>query len=156
VNHFVESGNNPICMLIIDYDYRRHTIPNFPKVTEIDVYGRRTTSPCFNHPDYRAHLSGKIESLLGGYASLVDGIAWGCERMGPFQNMIGGGWSTTGISCFCEHCGAKALARGVSVERAQQGYRQLDQLFRAAAKDQRPSTAISSPFGAFCWSTPKS
>jgi len=114
------------------------SIPNFPKVTEIDVYGRRTTSPCFNHPDYRAHLSGKIESLLSGYASLVDGIAWGCERMGPFQNMIGGGWSTSGISCFCEHCRAKAQARGVSVQRAQQGYRQLDSLFRAAAKDQRP------------------
>ena len=113
-------------------------MPNFPKVTEIDVYGRRTTSPCFNHPDYRAHLSGKIESLLSGYPSEVDGIAWGCERMGPLQNMIGGTWSTAGISCFCEHCRAKARERGVSVERAQQGYRELDQLFRAAAQDQRP------------------
>jgi hypothetical protein len=114
------------------------SIPNFPKVTEIDVYGRRTTSPCFNHPEYRAHLGGKIESLLSGYASLVDGIAWGCERMGPFQNMIGGTWSTTGISCFCEHCRAKARERSISVERAQEGYRQLDKLFRAAAQDQRP------------------
>src|SRR5713226_249607 len=73
-------------------------IPNLSKVTEIDIYGRRTTSPCFNHPDYRAHLSGKIESYLGGYPREVDGIAWGCER--PFQNAIGGGWTTAGISCF--------------------------------------------------------
>jgi len=114
------------------------SIDNFSKVTEIDVYGRRTTSPCFNHPDYRAHLGGKIESLLNGYASQVDGIAWGCERMGPLQNMIGGTWSTAGISCFCEHCRAKARDRGVSVERAQAGYRSLDQLFHAAARDQRP------------------
>ena len=67
-------------------------IPNFSKVTVIDVYadvyGRRTTSPCFNYPDYWAHLTGKIESLLNGYPREIDGIAWGCERMGPFRNAI--------------------------------------------------------------------
>jgi hypothetical protein len=115
------------------------SIPGFAQVTEIDVYGRRTTSPCFNHPDYRAHLHGKIESQLSGYPDLVDGIAWGCERMGPLQNAIGGGWTTTGLSCFCEHCRAKAREREVSVTRAQQGYRRLDDLFRAAARDQRPA-----------------
>jgi hypothetical protein len=68
----------------------------------------------------------------------VDGIAWGCERMGPLQNMIGGTWSTAGISCFCEHCRALARERGISADRAQQGYRRLDQLFRAASRDERP------------------
>src|SRR5215471_734749 len=131
-------------MDFIAWDYNNavpimnRSIDNFSKITEIDVYGRRTTSPCFNHPDYRAHLGGKIESLLNGYASQVDGIAWGCERMGPLQNMIGGTWSTAGISCFCEHCRAKARDRGISVERAQAGYRSLDQLFHAASRDQRP------------------
>jgi hypothetical protein len=115
------------------------TIPNLVEVAEIDVYGRRTTSPCFNHPEYRAFLTGKIESLLSGYPSEVDGVAWGCERMGPLQNMIGGGWSTKGISCFCRYCETKARERGVSVERAKTGYRLLDQLFSAAAKDQRPA-----------------
>jgi hypothetical protein len=114
------------------------SIPGIPQVAEIDVYGRRTTSPCFNHPDYRAFLSGKIESLLNGYASELDGIAWGCERMGPIQNMIGGGWTTKGICCFCQYCRAKARDREISVERAKTGYRQLDQLFGAAAQDQRP------------------
>jgi hypothetical protein len=114
------------------------SIPNFSRVTEIDVYGRRTTSPCFNHPDYRAHLGGKIESLLNGYPSEIDGIAWGCERMGPLQNMIGGTWATAGISCFCEFCQAKARTRGIAVDRAQAGYRQLDQLFHAATQDRRP------------------
>ena len=115
------------------------SFPNLSKVAEIDVYGRRTNSPCFNHPDYRAHLIGKIESLLSGYPDLVDGIAWGCERMGPLQNMIGGTWSTRGISCFCEHCRAKARNRGVSAERAQQGYRRADELFRAASQNHRPA-----------------
>ena len=114
------------------------SLPNLSKVAEVDVYGRRTICPCFNHPDYRAHLAGKIESLLSGYPDLIDGIAWGCERMGPLQNMIGGTWATRGISCFCEFCRAKARNRGIPVERAQRGYRTLDELFQAAGRDQRP------------------
>jgi len=114
-------------------------LPGATKVTEVDIHGRRTISPCFNHPDYRAHLIGKIESYLSGYSGQVDGIAWGCERMGPFQNAIGGGWSTEGISCFCHFCLAKARERGISAERAQAGYLALDQLFRAASQDQRPT-----------------
>lgn len=131
MDFFAWDYNNAVPMM-------NRNIPNFSKVTEIDVYGRRTTSPCFNHPDYRAHLQGKIESLLNGYPSEVDGIAWGCERMGPFQNAIGGTWSTVGISCFCEHCRAKARQQEISAVRAQTGYRKLDELFRAASQDQRP------------------
>jgi hypothetical protein len=113
-------------------------IPGFTEVAEIDVYGRRTTSACFNNPDYRAHLTGKIESYLSQYSSEVNGVMWGCERMGPIDNMIGGGWATTGISCFCSFCVAKGTARGISVDRAKLGYIKLDQLFRAAAQHQRP------------------
>ncbi len=131
MDFFAWDYNNAVPMM-------NRNIPNFAKVTEIDVYGRRTASPCFNHPDYHAHLAGKIESLLNGYPNEVDGIAWGCERMGPLQNAIGGGWSTAGISCFCEHCRAKARDLGVSADRARRGYRLLDQLFQAAARDQRP------------------
>lgn len=114
-------------------------IPGFTEVAEVDVYGRRTTSACFNNPDYQGHLTGKIESYLSQYASEVDGVMWGCERMGPIDNMIGGGWATTGISCFCQFCKAKARARGISVDRAQLGYIQLDKLFNSAARRQRPS-----------------
>lgn len=115
------------------------SIPGFTEVAEVDVYGRRTTSACFNHPDYRAHLTGKIECYLSQYGSEVDGIMWGCERMGPIDNMIGGGWATTGICCFCDFCTAKGRARGISVERTKLGYMQLDNLFQAAAKHERPA-----------------
>jgi hypothetical protein len=114
-------------------------IPGLIEVAEIDVYGRRTTSACFNHPDFRAHLTGKIESYLSQYPSEVDGIIWGCERMGPIDNLIGGGWATNGICCFCSFCSAKARDRGISVPRAKEGYIKLDQLFRAAGQKQRPS-----------------
>lgn len=113
------------------------SIPNFTEVAEIDTYGRRTTSPCFNHPDYRAHLTGKVESVLAGYSSLVDGFAWGCERMGPLGNLVGGGWATRGLCCFCRFCQAKGRDRGISAERARIGYQKLDKLFSAA--ESRPA-----------------
>jgi hypothetical protein len=114
-------------------------IPGFTEVAEIDVYGKRTDSACWNHPNYRAQLTGRIESYLSGYPSEVDGIIWGCERMGPLDNMIGGGWATTGISCFCGYCRAKARERDISVERAQRGFIKLDELFQAAGREQRPA-----------------
>jgi hypothetical protein len=114
-------------------------IPGFTEVSEIDVYGRRTDSACWNHPNYRAQLTGRIESYLSGYPDQVAGIIWGCERMGPLDNMIGGGWATTGISCFCPYCQAKARERDISVERARSGFIKLDGLFHAATKEQRPS-----------------
>jgi hypothetical protein len=114
-------------------------IPGFTEVAEIDVYGRRTDSACWNHPNYRALLTGRIESYLLQYPDQVAGIIWGCERMGPLDNMIGGGWATTGISCFCPYCRAKARDRDISVERARQGFIKLDQLFQAAGKEERPA-----------------
>lgn len=111
------------------------TIPNYAEVSEVDVYGRRTYRPCFNNPDYQAFLSGKVESLLLGYPDLVDGIAWGSERVGPFENLIGGVALPT---CFCRFCQAKARAQDISVARAQAGYRELVELYQAAARNQRP------------------
>jgi hypothetical protein len=108
-----------------------HTAPSYAALGEIDLNGRPTTNPCFNHPDYRAYLSGKIESLLIGYPELVDGIAWGCERMGPLDSILGGGASAT---CFCQFCQAKARDLGISVVRAQAGYRELIQLFHSTGE----------------------
>ncbi len=114
-------------------------IPNLVDVAEVDIYGRRTTSPCFNHPAYRSFLTGKVESVLEGYEDLVDGFAWGCERMGPLDNLIGGGWSTLGLCCFCRYCVAKGCDRGVSADRARIGYRKLDELFNASTGDKAPA-----------------
>lgn len=108
------------------------TIPNYVEVSEIDLNGRRTASPCFNHPDYRAFLSGKVQSLLLGYPDLVDGVAWGSERTGPFENLVG---RMVPATCFCQFCCAKAAETGVSATRAKEGYSELDRLFRAAAAD---------------------
>jgi hypothetical protein len=113
-------------------------IKNYTRALEVDVYGRRSNTPCFNNDDYRGHLFGKIEDYLKTFPDLA-GIAWGCERMGPLMNMIGREWTTPFITCFCSDCQRKARERGISVDRAQRGYRELARLFQAAAQDQRPS-----------------
>lgn len=105
-----------------------HTAPNYAELGEVDLNGRSTVNPCFNNPDYRAFLSGKIESLLIGYPELVDGIAWGCERMGPLDSILQGGGDAT---CFCPFCQAKARGLGISVDRARTGFRELIQVFRS-------------------------
>jgi hypothetical protein len=104
------------------------TAPNYATLGEIDLNGKTTTNPCFNNPDYRAFLRAKIESLLIGYPDLVDGIAWGCERMGSLDSILQGGGSAT---CFCQFCQARARDLGISVERARTGFRELIQLFRS-------------------------
>jgi hypothetical protein len=114
-------------------------IPGFAEVAEIDVYGKRTDGACWNHPDYRALLIGRIESYLSGYPDLVAGIIWGCERMGPLDNLIGGGWATNGICCFCPYCLDKARDRDISIERAREGFIKLDRLFQAAGDGKRPA-----------------
>jgi hypothetical protein len=111
----------------------------YAKVAEIDVYGKPTTSACFNHPEYRAHLIGKVRATLEPHADLVAGFMWGCERMGPLDNLIGGIFATSGISCFCSFCTAKGKARGIAVDRAKAGYVKLDHYFQITAKHERPA-----------------
>ena len=131
-----------IDVVVWDYNNAYPTMPlrmrNYSRVLEIDVHGRSAHSACFNNEDYRNHLFGKIEDYLKTYPEIA-GIAWGCERMGPLMNMIGGGWTTPFITCFCPRCCRKARERGISAERAQAGYIALEKLFEAARKDQRPA-----------------
>jgi len=111
-------------------------LPNFALVSEIDPWGRRTGTPCFNHPAYRNwHLS-LVEDYLKSYD--IAGIAWASERQGPLGNLMGGGWNTRGIGCFCEHCRRLALERGINVERAKEAYRELSAYFESARKAERP------------------
>ncbi len=56
------------------YDTMPARMPNYSKVLEVDVYGRRSVSACFNNRDYRNHLFAKIEDYLKTYPE-IDGIA---------------------------------------------------------------------------------
>lgn len=97
--------------------------PGFPKVLEVDVWGRPTTRPCFNNPDYRGwHLS-IVEDYLKSYD--LDGIAWCSERPGPLNLVIEGPVAAGAVSCFCGHCRVLAAERGVDAGRAVEGFGKL-------------------------------
>ena len=110
-------------------------VPNFPKVLEIDVYGRRSSTPCFNHPDYKYWWLSIIEDYVKSYP--LDGIAWCSERQGPLGSMIGG-QGAAGMTCFCEHCRALGRERGLNAERAKQGFIALADYLAAARRGERP------------------
>ena len=140
MDYFALDFNNPFPVMM-------KTIPGYSEVSEVDIDGMRTTTPCYNHPSYRAFLQGKIEVYLKQYAEYVDGIMWSAENMGPFDNMIGGDWAMIGVSCFCHYCTQKGRDRSISTERAKEGYRRLQFLFRPGPKvGQRPPDGYFATF----------
>lgn len=113
------------------------TIPNYATVLEQDPRGIKGNRPCFNHPDYRNWHLGLIEDYVKTYD--VDGIAWCSERQGPMGNMFGGPWSSGEVTCFCEHCRAKAKEKGIHIDRARRGYLELKDFVAKARRNVRPT-----------------
>lgn len=98
-------------------------IPNMPKTMEVDVWGRPSSRPCFNHPDYRNWHLGIVEDYVKSYE--IDGLAWCSERPGPLNAVVAGPMTAAGLTCFCEHCRRRARDLGVDSERAIAGFRAL-------------------------------
>lgn len=102
-------------------------IPHWPQVLTIDIYGRPNHLPCFNNPLYRAWWSATVEDLFKSYP--LDGFKYGAERSGPLVNVLSGAYHGGEVpTCFCEHCQARARAKGIHVERARQGFQELYEL----------------------------
>jgi hypothetical protein len=99
-----------------------HAVQNFDKVGSVDINGKQTLVPCWNHPDYRAFWSDTVEDMFRSYQ--LDGLQWGSERQGPFMNVILP-WNDAPPTCFCEHCKARGKAHGIDSERARKGYEEL-------------------------------
>jgi hypothetical protein len=102
-------------------------IPNWVKVLAVDVYGRPSHLPCWNHPDYRHWWVSTVEDLFKSYP--LDGFKYGSERSGPLSNVLMGAYHG-GVApiCFCDHCQAKGRAKGINVERARRGFQELYEL----------------------------
>lgn len=119
-------------------------IPNMPKSMEVDVWGRPSTRPCFNNPDYRNWHLGIVEDYVQSYP--IDGLAWCSERPGPLNATLQGPMSAVGITCFCRHCGEIARNRGLDPERARQGYRELLAWNEKLQSGERPSDGAFTAF----------
>ncbi|MFF0823886.1 hypothetical protein ACFYUR_26240 [Micromonospora haikouensis] len=110
----------------------RH-VPNWPKVLQVDAWGRADPYACVRNPDYVAWWLGLIEDQLKSYP--LDGLMFGSERHGPLGNVLGdGGFARDGNPyCFCPHCETAGHRRGIDVRRAREGYVALHRLAHGGA-----------------------
>jgi hypothetical protein len=110
------------------------------EVAEVDLQGRRTGSLCLFHPDVRAFWTGLAADLCKSYD--IDGILFFNERNGPLLNALGASHAqsiaSSRVTCFCEHHQKAARERGISFDRAREGYTRLDQFVQNALADKRP------------------
>ncbi len=95
-------------------------IENWLAVLTVDINGGRGTVACWNHPDYRDYWQRIAGDLFRNYP--LDGFMVGAERGGPLSRLLFKGETP---SCFCEHCVKRAKTKGINVEHARQGFRDL-------------------------------
>ena len=131
-------GMKTICWL---EDVFRNDLPNIEKVQERDLHGRNAETLCLNNPEYRNFLTGLVEDYTRSYE--IDGIMWGSERQGALCDSLGATHDDPpidpgNVTCFCRFCQSKAKARGINVERARQGFLELEKWVRAARAGRRP------------------
>jgi len=131
-------GLKTICWL---EDVFRSDLPNVDKLQEVDLHGRNATTLCFNNPNYRNFLTGLVEDYARSYD--IDGLMWGSERQGALGNslgaMHGGAHSDPGrVTCFCQFCQQRARQQGINVDRARQGFLELEKFVRDGRAGKRP------------------
>jgi hypothetical protein len=110
-------------------------------VTEIDLQGRRTNaSLCPLHPDVRAFWSGLAADLCKSYD--IDGLLFFNEHNGPLLEALGASHAqriaADRATCFCEFHKKAAAGRGISFERAHEGYTRLNQFVQNSLANKRP------------------
>lgn len=86
-------------------------------------------------------FTGLVEDYAHSYD--IDGIMWGSERQGALSDSLGATHDTPpidpgNVTCFCEFCQRKAKDRGISVERAKQGFLELEKFVRSLRSGKRP------------------
>ena len=121
-------------------DVFRSDLPGVAEVAEVDLQGRKTGTLCLFHPGVRAFWTGLATDLCTSYD--IDGILFFNERNGPLLNALGASHAqsiaSSRVTCFCEFHQKAASERGISFDRAREGFRKLDQFVQNALADKRP------------------
>ena len=111
-------------------------IEGIDRLQEVTLSGRKASTLCFHNPQVQAFWNALTEDFVRSYP--LDGIMWGSERQGPFDNAIRGAHDTgrdpMEVTCFCEFCRQEAKSRGIDVQRAVEGYTKLAAVVRAASR----------------------
>ncbi len=112
-------------------------ISGIAPLREVDLTGRTARTLCPLNEDYRNFLIGLTEDYCESYD--IDGLMWGSERQGPFNNAISHPTDPQRATCFCEQHQKAARERGIDVKRAKEGYQKLSGFIRSAHAGQRPN-----------------
>jgi hypothetical protein len=116
--------------VLFEEKYNPRLMPGFPRIAEVDIYGRIGTDPCFNNPEARIFLTALVEDWFK--SNDLDGIMWESERQGPLNTTLGAHFAKTrtsprrSLSCFCEHCERKVRERSIDFARAKDGFIALE------------------------------
>jgi hypothetical protein len=117
-------------------------LPGREKLTERDFNGAVAETTCKNNPRYRNLILGAVEDAIRSYN--VDGILYMAERQGAFTDTLGMRFRGKergrpgSRTCFCQFCRSKAASLGIRVERAQQGFEELQKFTSAGRARKRP------------------
>jgi len=120
-----------------DYNIFRKDTPHVQDMEEEDVFGNKLATCCAYNPQYQHFIVDLVRDHCTSYP--IDGVMWGAEQQGPFNNIIGANtWNHPG-SCFCEWHRKAAAARGIDVPRALEGYKKLVVFVQQSEANQRPT-----------------
>src|SRR3989440_899535 len=123
-------------------DVFRGDLQGIDQLQEVTLSGKKAATLCFHNPEVRAFWQALTEDYVRSYP--IDGVMWGSERQGPFNNAIGsshgGGNGDPGdVTCFCDYCKREPSSRGIDANRAVEGYTRLASLVRQSRTGSRPS-----------------
>ena len=123
-------------------DVFRRDLEGVERLQEVMLSGKKAGTLCFHNPEVQAFWRALTEDYVRSYP--IDGVMWGSERQGPFNNAIGsshgGGNGDPGdVTCFCDYCKREASSRGIDANRAVEGYTRLASLVRQSRTGSRPS-----------------
>jgi len=123
-------------------DVFRRDIENIDRLQETMLSGQKAGTLCFHNPDTQAFWLALTEDYVRSYP--IDGIMWGSERQGPFNNALGAshggrGSNPLSVTCFCDFCRRAAASRGIDFERAREGFQRLARLVTQGRQGQRPA-----------------
>ncbi len=123
-------------------DVFRRDLEGIDGMQEVTLSGKKAGTLCFHNPEVQAFWQALTEDYIRSYP--IDGVMWGSERQGPFNNAIGSthggaGADPSEVTCFCDFCKREAKSRVIDVQRAVEGYTKLASLVRESRRGSRPS-----------------
>lgn len=136
-----------------DYNVFRRDTPDIEQLEEEDVDGNKANTLCALNPNYRNFITGLVEDQCSSYD--IDGVMWGDEHQGPFDNAIDATIQRMTVTCFCKYHCDEARKRGIDPDRAKEGYRKLIALVAQDKQGVRPSDGYFVSFWRLCVEYPE-